>query len=288
MATGKRLMTRPSFTVLGQRLEYRWINGLDPGAPPLVFLHEGLGSVSLWRDFPDRVAEATGCPALIYSRRGSGASEPLAPPYRQPRDYLHIEALEVLPRVLDHFGLHRPILFGHSDGATIALIHAGGAGTLSPIGGAGALGPTGKAGREVAAVIIEAPHVTVEPKALTAISAALEAWHTTDLPHKLARHHHHPEGAFRGWADAWLHPDFHDLDIQPLLSDISCPLLVIQGEDDEYGTLAQVEAVARQVSGPTETLILPHCRHSPHRDRPTVVLDAILTFLDRHLASAAG
>jgi pimeloyl-ACP methyl ester carboxylesterase len=263
-------MTGPTLTILGQRLEYRWIDGLDPAAPPLVFLHEGLGSVSLWRDFPDHVAAATGCPALVYSRRGYGASEPLTPPYRRPPDYMHGEALEVLPQVLDHFGIHRPILFGHSDGATVALIHAG------------------SAGRPVAAVIVEAPHVTVEPEALTSIRAAREAWETTDLPHKLARHHHHPEGTFLGWAETWLHPDFHDMDIRDLLPGISCPLLVIQGEDDEYGTLAQVEAVTSQVSGPTESLVIPRCRHSPHRDRPEVVLNATLTFLDRHLPQAGG
>ena len=258
-------MTGHLITVLGQRLEYRWIGGLAPHAPPLVFLHEGLGSVSLWRDFPDRLVEATGCPALVYSRRGLGASEPLTPPYRRPSNYLHVEALEVLPRVLDHFGIHRPILFGHSDGATIALIHAGGA------------------GRPVAAAIVEAPHVIVEPETLTAIRATVEAWHTTDLPRKLARNHHHPEGTFLGWAEAWLHPEFHDLDVRNLLPGISCPVLVIQGEDDEYGTLAQVDTVVGRTSGPVDSLILPQCGHSPHRDRPTAVLDATLTFLDRHL-----
>lgn len=263
-------MTGSSFTVLDQRLEYRWIQGLDPAAPPLVFLHEGLGSVSLWRDFPDRVAAATGCPALIYSRRGFGGSEPLTPPYRRPRDYLHHEALAVLPRVLDHFGLHRPILFGHSDGASIALIHAGGA------------------GRPVAAAIVEAPHVVVEPETLTGIRAAQAAWHTTDLPQKLARHHHHAEATFRGWADTWLHPDFHDLDLRALLPGIRCPVLVIQGEDDEYGTGAQVDAVVRRVSGPADSLIIPQCGHSPHRERPAVVLDATLTFLDRQLAGLDG
>jgi len=263
-------MTEHFVTVLGQRLHYRWIAGLVPEAPPLVFLHEGLGSISLWRDFPDRVAEATGCPALIYSRRGFGHSDPLTPPYRRPRDYLHIEALEVLPRLLDHFGLHRPILFGHSDGATIALIHAGGA------------------NRPVAAAILEAPHVMVEPETLTGIRATLNAWHKSDLPQKLARHHQHVEGAFWGWADTWLDPDFHDLDIRDLLPRITNPTLVIQGDRDEYGTVTQVESITRAVSGPADALIIPQCGHSPHIHQPSVVLDATLTFLDRHLVEKAG
>ncbi len=263
-----RMHITTALTVAGQRLEYRLIQAQDPTAPTMVFLHEGLGSVSLWRDIPDRLARATGCQALVYSRRGFGGSEPLAPPYRRPPNYLHIEALEVLPQILDHFGITNPILFGHSDGATIALIHA--AATQRP----------------VAAAIVEAAHVFVEPVTLAGIRAAHEAWETTDLRQKLARHHRHVEGTFQGWVETWLHPDFRDLDIQDLLPGITCPLLVIQGTNDEYGTEAQVIAIASQVSGPKQTLIIPNCGHSPHRDHPKIVLDATLAFLDRHLASS--
>ncbi len=270
MTTSRSRSANPTVTIAGQRLEYHWINGVDPAAPVLVFLHEGLGSVSLWRDFPARLAAATGCPALIYSRRGFGASDPLTAPYRRPPDCLHVEALDILPRVLDHFEINAPVLFGHSDGGTIALIHAG------------------AARRPVTAAIIEAAHVFVEPITLASIRDTVESWRTTDLPRKLARHHHHVEGTFHGWADTWLHPDFHNLDIRDLLPGITCPLLVIQGEDDEYGTSAQVTAIADGVSGPTQSLLIPNCGHSAHRDRPGVVLDATLTFLERHLCRSGS
>ena len=261
-------MTGDTVTLLGQTLEYRRIAGPDPAAPTLVFLHEGLGSMGLWRDFPDRFAAAFGCPALIYSRRGYGNSDPLTPPYRRPDDYLHIEALEVLPALLDHFAIHEPILFGHSDGATIALIHAG------------------AAKRPVRAAIVEAPHVFVEPLTLTGIRAAVESWNGGALPRKLARHHRHAEGAFLGWSETWLDPAYHAFDCQPLLPGIACPLLVIQGEDDHYGSRDQVTRVVEQVSGPAEGLFVPKCGHTPHAEQPQIVLGAALTFLGRHLAQA--
>jgi pimeloyl-ACP methyl ester carboxylesterase len=262
--------TGTSITVASQRLEARFHAGLTPQAPPLVFLHEGLGSISLWRDFPDRLAAATGCPVLVYSRRGYGGSEPLTPPYLRPVDYLHTEALQVLPALLDHYEIQEPILFGHSDGASIALIHAG------------------AAGRPVRAVIAEAPHVMVEPLVLTGINATVEAWHTGKLARRLASHHDHATGTFFGWSETWLSPAFSDWNIEPLLGGIACPVLVIQGEDDQYGTVDQVNRVISQVSGPAQALLIPRCGHSPHREHPDVVLGATLTFLDRHLPRASA
>jgi len=261
--TRRQTLTGDVVTIAGQRLEVRRIGGPDPEAPTVVFLHEGLGSVSLWRDFPDRFAAATGCPALIYSRRGYGRSEPLAPPYRRPDDYLDREALDVLPALLDHFHVRRPILFGHSDGATIALIYA--------------------AHHPTRAAVIEAPHIFVEEMTLAGIRAAVEDWRTTNLPSKLGRHHAHAEGAFLGWAETWLDPG-RTWSIEAMMPRITCPLLVIQGEDDHYGSLGQVTGVVDRVSGPAVPLLIPNCGHAPHGERPDVVLDAALTFLERYPA----
>lgn len=248
-------------TIAGERLEVRLIAGFDPAAPWLVFLHEGLGSAGTWKSFPDRLAEVTGCPALIWSRRGYGRSQALTPPYRRPDDYLHREALEVLPALLDHFGIARPVLYGHSDGASIALVHA--------------------AVHPVRAAVIEAPHVFVEDLTLAGIRDAVTAWNDGDLRQKLARYHADPDGAFWGWAETWLHPDWA-LSLEDLLPRITDPVLVVQGEDDHYGTAEQVWRVARGVSGPSDALLLPGCDHAPHREKTRIVLDAVVTFLERH------
>lgn len=251
--------TSEPLTFKGRRLDYRWIEGTDPTAPTLVFLHEGLGSISLWRDFPDQVAAATGAPTLIYSRLGHGRSDPpLAP---RDLDYLHREALDVLPAVLAHFGIDSPILIGHSDGASIALIHAA------------------AADRPVRGVIVEAPHSFVEPITLAGIRGAVEAARTTDLLQKLGRHHDDTEALFRAWSGVWLTPPFADWNIEDLLPKITCPTLVIQGEGDEYGTPRQVHAVTERVSGPAEGLLLPDCGHTPHRDQAEAVLNAIARFI---------
>ena len=263
-------MTVRTVTLLGQSLEYRRIAGAVPGAPTVVFLHEGLGSVSLWRDFPDRLAAETGLPALIYSRRGYGQSDPLPPPYHRPDDYLFIEALEVLPAVLDHFDLKEAVLFGHSDGATIALIHAGGS------------------GRAVRAAIVEAPHSFVEPICLEGIRATVQSWHHSALRRKLGRHHQQVEATFLGWSETWLNGTFQAMNCEHLLPAITCPLLVIQGEDDQYGSTDQVTRVVAQVSGPAEGLLLPKCGHSPHAEHARAVLDASLSFLAHHRVTAAS
>jgi pimeloyl-ACP methyl ester carboxylesterase len=234
-----------------------------PGeAPPLVLLHEGLGSVSLWRDFPEALAAATGRRTVAYSRRGYGRS----PPIDRPRstDYMHREALDVLPAFLKAHGLTKPILVGHSDGASIALIHAG-------------------AGHVLTGLVAMAPHVFVEDFAITSIAAAREAWATTDLKERLQRHHDDVEGAFLGWNDIWLDPAFRAWNIERYLEGVACPLLLIQGKDDEYGTMAQLDAVEAQVRGPVERVELEECRHSPHRDQRERTLDAIAAFVERLL-----
>jgi pimeloyl-ACP methyl ester carboxylesterase len=249
-----------SVTIRGRRLEVRRIAGAGAGAPTLVFLHEGLGSISMWRDFPARAAQASGCPALVYSRAGYGNSDAVRAP-RAVR-YMHDEALETLPRLLEELGVREPVLVGHSDGASIALIYAG---ALDRVKG----------------LVVMAPHVFVEDVGVASIARAKAAFETTDLRERLARHHADPEAAFRGWNDVWLHPDFRAWNIEEYLSGIDCPVLAIQGFDDEYGTMAQIDAVARQVSGPVELLRLDRCGHSPHRDQPAAVLEAMTRFLAR-------
>jgi len=247
----------------GHRLEYASIEGAGAEAPTLIFLHEGLGSVALWRDFPAKVAAATGLPALIYSRYGYGKSDPLAAPRRV--DYMHEEALLTLPDLRATFGLEEVILIGHSDGASIALIHAG-SGTWP-----------------ARALILEAPHVFVEDVSIASIEAARAAFATGDLRQRMARYHADVESAFRGWNDIWLHPEFRAWDIQEFLPEIRCPVLAIQGADDEYGTVAQIDAIGSQIGGPFERLVLPQCKHSPHRDQEQATLAAMTAFIARVL-----
>jgi pimeloyl-ACP methyl ester carboxylesterase len=244
----------------GQRIEYVRISVAQMPRPPLVFLHEGLGSVAMWRDFPSRAAHATGCDALVYSRRGYGASSPLAGP-RGVR-YMHDEALDALPALLDRLGIERPILVGHSDGASIALIHAG------------------AASRPVAGVVAMAPHVLVEDISIASIAAAKAAYATTDLRARLARYHDDVDSAFCGWNDAWLAPAFRDWNIEEYLPRITCPVLAIQGVDDEYGTMEQLRRIATTVAD-AALLELADCRHSPHKDQPEAVLEALTRFVDR-------
>lgn len=240
-------------------LEYYWTRLPADGETVLIFLHEGLGSAGLWRDFPAYVTAATGYPALVYSRYGYGGSEVLRES-RKP-DYMHHEALEVLPALRQMLGIDDAILVGHSDGASIALIHAG-----------AGIGP-------VRALVLEAPHVFVEDESISGIEAAKTAYHTSDLPQKLGRHHTDPDKTFYGWNDIWLHADFRAWNIKSYLAGISCPTLVVQGEDDEYGTIAQVETIRDQVSGAAEARLLPECGHSPHRDQSNLTLEAITGFL---------
>ena len=246
-------------TVQDRKLEVRRIAGARQDAPVLVFLHEGLGSVSMWRDFPDQAAAATGCAALIYSRYGYGNSDVLGEP--RGVDYMHIEALEVLPGLLEKLSVRDPILVGHSDGGSIALIYA--------------------AARGAKGVIALAPHVFVEDISVKSIAEAKTAFESTDLPQKLGRHHADAAKTFRGWNDIWLHPEFRSWNIEEFLPRVCCPVLAIQGFEDEYGTMAQIDALAKQIGGPIELLRLADCRHSPHRDQPGVVLEAMSRFIER-------
>ena len=242
-------------TIDGVRLEIRQIPGTKPG-PTLIFLHEGLGSVGLWRDFPDKVAAATGLSAVLYSRRGYGRSDPRVASYAP--DFMHRESLDVLPRLLTRLGLERPLLVGHSDGASIALIHA--------------------SRHAVAGVVALAPHVFVEAVTVAAIAKAADAGRDTDLIKRLGRYHERPDHAFWGWNDIWLLPAFRDWNIEDVLPAIEAPVLTIQGVDDEYGTMAQIDAIERGVRAPFERLDLAHCKHSPHRDQEQAVLNAIVEF----------
>ncbi len=244
----------------GHRIEYERIETAAATRPTLVLLHEGLGSVAMWREFPGRLAHATGCNALVYSRYGYGRSDPLTEP-RTVR-YMHDEALCALPDLLDQLDIERPILVGHSDGGSIALIHAG------------------ARGHTVAAVVTLAAHVLVEDVSVASIAAAKVAYETTGLRAKLARYHADVDSAFWGWNRIWLDPDFRAWNIEEYLPGIDCPVLAIQGEDDEYGTMEQMRRIGARVKD-VELLELEDCRHSPHRDQPDAVLDAVTRFVDR-------
>jgi pimeloyl-ACP methyl ester carboxylesterase len=250
----------PFVEVAGRRIEYERIEVAPAGRPTLVFLHEGLGSLAMWRDFPGRVAHATGCNTLVYSRYGYGNSEALHE--NRTVRYMHDEALVALPDLLARTGVARPILVGHSDGASIALIHAGG--TTLPVAG----------------LILMAPHVMVEDISVTSIAAAKVTYETTDLRAKLGRYHADVDSAFWGWNRIWLDPEFRAWNIEEYLPRIACPVLAIQGEDDEYGTMEQLRRIGRAV--PDADLVdLADCRHSPHKDQPEAVLEAITRFVDR-------
>lgn len=251
-----------TISINGTRLEYVRLPSAHPreGAPAIVFLHEGLGSVSMWRDFPQKVADATGCEAVVYSRAGYGRSDPATLP--RAVGYMHDEGLAVLPALLAELGLERPILFGHSDGGSIALICAGG--TDTPLAG----------------VIAMAPHVLVEDISVSSIAQAKVAWTTTDLPARLGKYHNDVDAVFRGWNDIWLHPDFRAWNIEEYLPRIAVPVMAIQGEDDEYGTMDQIERIARGAKD-VELVKLADCRHSPHKDQPQAVIDAVVEFVER-------
>ena len=249
------------------RLEWRRVSPAgashDEDRPTLVLLHEGLGCCGLWRTFPSALVRRTGLAAFAYSRAGYGRSSPGLRPL--PLDYHSVEALEVLPKVLAAAGIAKPVLIGHSDGGTIALIHAG------------------KAPSPPMAVVTMAAHVFNEDVTLQGIEDARQAFAATDLRQRLCVYHgDNVDQAFWGWCDAWLSPAFRSWNVEAVLSGVSCPVLVIQGEDDHYGTVAQVEAIAGQVSGPAGRLILQDCGHAPHLEQPEKSCTAIAEFLAAH------
>ncbi len=245
--------------VQGHSLEVMRIAGRSQ-SPELVFLHEGLGSVSHWRDFPARVAHDTGCPVTVYSRYGSGDSD-VQMEDRSVR-YMHDEALTTLPKLLAQLRIDDPILVGHSDGASIAIIHTG-------------------AHDQVRGLVLLAPHVFVEDLSVASIAEAKVQFQTTDLPKKLTRHHRDAARTFWGWNNIWLHPDFRSWNIEEYLPRVTCPILVIQGLQDQYGTMAQVEAIQKHTGEPVEVLALEDCRHSPQRDQAEKTLEGITTFVAR-------
>jgi pimeloyl-ACP methyl ester carboxylesterase len=247
-----------SLVVQGRRLEVLRIVTPDRKSPELVFLHEGLGSISHWRDFPSRVAQVTGCSVTVYSRYGCGNSDVLAEP-RSVR-YMHEEALAALPDLLAQLEIGNPTLIGHSDGGSISLIYAG-------------------AHDRVRGLVLLAPHVFVEELSVKSIAEAKVAFETTDLPQRLGKHHRDAGRTFRGWNDIWLNPDFRSWNIEEYLPQITCPILIIQGLEDQYGTIAQVKAIQSQARGAVEVLALANCKHSPQRDQPEATLEAIKTFV---------
>lgn len=256
----------PFATVTGRSIEFRSISG-GSARHALVFLHEGLGSVELWRDFPDKVAARLDAPALVYSRFGYGRSDGLVAP-RTIR-FMHEEALDVLPALLDELGVALPLLVGHSDGASIALIHAA------------------AARRPVAGLVLMAPHVFVEPVTVASIAAIRETYRTSDLQARLAKYHRRVDDAFLGWADTWLRPEFRDWSIEELLPRVTAPALLIQGRDDQYGTLDQLDRIEAGMGASVSRLVLEACGHSPWRDQETAVIDAIAAFVGRLPARVA-
>ena len=247
----------------GKRLETLWIAPAKNCGPTIVMLHEGLGSVALWKDFPQRLATRTGCAVLVYSRYGLGNSDRLLE--KRPVEFMHHEGEVVLPELLDKLNISSPIVLGHSDGGSIAIIFAG------------------KYPERPRALILEAPHVFVEDLSVASITQAKMAYLTTDLPQKLGRYHRDVNATFWGWNDIWLDPQFRKWNIEKYLPAIRCPILFIQGEEDEYGTVAQVEAIQGALPS-TEILMLPNCKHSPHRDQA----DATLQRMAEFVAEVAG
>jgi pimeloyl-ACP methyl ester carboxylesterase len=251
-----------------QRLEYRMIGPRPDTAPTLVMLHEGLGSAALWGDFPNRLAGATGAGVFAYSRAGYGRSSPVALP--RPLSYMHEEALEVLPKLLEAIGFRRGLLIGHSDGASIATIYAGSV-----------------QDHRVRGLALMAPHFFVEDVSIAAIAQAREAYGNTDLRAKLARWHADVDNAFRGWNDAWLDLEFRRWDISEMLAYVRVPILIVQGERDQYGSARQITVAQEECYCPVEVALLPDARHAPHKEEPDVTLEVIAAFVNRLLKDHA-
>jgi pimeloyl-ACP methyl ester carboxylesterase len=240
-------------------LEYRMIGPAPSEAPTIVMLHEGLGSAALWGDFPQSLQAATGMGVLVYSRAGYGASTSVTLP--RPLDYMSREALDVLPALLDAIGFERGVLLGHSDGASIAAIYAGAAGD-----------------HRVRGVVLIAPHFIVEEISLASIAEIRKTYETTDLRSKLARWHQNVDNAFYGWNDAWLDPDFRRWDISDYLAYIRVPVAILQGADDQYGTIRQIEIAKEECYCPVDVTVIADAGHSPHREMPRLTLETISEF----------
>lgn len=247
------------------QLEIAWVGSQDPSAPVMVFLHEGLGSVSLWRDYPDQLCKQLNMRGLVYSRPGYGKSTARKPHEEWGVDFMHQQAREVLPALLKQLQIQQPWLFGHSDGGSIALLYA----VHFP--------------QLLAGAIVLAPHIMVEDISISSIQAARIAYEEQGLRERLARHHHDPDSAFYGWNGIWLDPAFRTWDITAELASIQCPLLAVQGVEDEYGSMQQIHGIRDQV--PHTTLLeLAACGHSPHKDQPLALSKAVIAFVVSHTA----
>lgn len=247
--------------VNGVALEYACHGPAPDQAPTIVLLHEGLGCVALWRDFPEKLSERTGFGVLVFSRQGYGNSDSIPLPRRL--DYQSQEPLETIPPILEQAGIRRCILFGHSDGATMAAVYAGSV-----------------EDHRVRGVILMAPHFFAEPMGLAEIERARELFNTTDLAQRMGKYHRDPEGAFRGWADVWLDPGFVDWNVTEVIDYIRVPILAIQGHDDQYGTMAQLDEITSRAYCPVDRIELP-CKHSPHLEAPEETLAAAADFCAR-------
>ncbi len=250
------------------RIEHQWIDREKRHAPLLVFLHEGLGSLAMWKDFPQQLCAALGCRGLVYSRPGYGRSTPRDEHEIWDLDFMHRQAHDVLPALLHALDIdtaqEKPWLFGHSDGGSIALLYAA------------------RFPEHIAGAVVVAPHILVEDRSVSSIADARKAYLETDLRQRLARYHDDPDSAFWGWNRIWLHPPFKHWSIEQEIAAIACPLLAVQGVDDEYGTLEQIRGIARRVPH-TELLELADCGHSPHRDQSDALIDATKTFFNSHV-----
>lgn len=253
----------------GASLEYKWLAPQAADAPTIVMLHEGLGSVGLWGDFPEKLRETTGAGIFVYSRAGYGQSSPVTLP--RPLDYMQREALDVLPKVLDAIGFKRGLLLGHSDGASIATIYAG-----------------AHQDHRLQGLVLIAPHFIVEDVSVTSIAAIKTSFETTDLKSKLARWHKDVDNAFHGWNGAWLDPKFRDWDISEYLAYIRVPILALQGVDDQYGTLRQVEIAQGECYCPVDVKVISGAGHSPHREASAETLDAVEQFAKAALRDDPG
>ena len=256
-------------TVGASHLEYRMIGPSPESAPVIVMLHEGLGSAGLWGDFPEKLQAATGVGVFVYSRAGYGNSTPVKLP--RPLDYMHVEALDVLPKLLAKIGFRRGLLLGHSDGASIAAIYAG-----------------SRQDHRVQGVVLIAPHFIVENISVASIAQIRNAYATTDLKEKLARWHKDVDNAFYGWNDAWLDPGFRNWDISEYLAYIRVPVAILQGVDDQYGTMRQVEIAQEECYCPVDVTVIPGAGHQPHREAPGATLDAISEFANAVLHGDDG
>lgn len=245
-------------------IEYQWLNKDAADRPIIVFLHEGLGSISMWRDWPEKMCQELNCRGLVYSRYGYGQSTPRKPNELRDIDYLHHEAIQDMPRIFNALGIanEKLILFGHSDGGSIALLFA----ALSP--------------QNVAAIAIAAPHIYVEDITLEGIRVAKEVYQSTDLSKRLGRHHIDPDSVFWSWNDTWLTPKFAKWNIEQEVKTIKCPILALQGEGDEYGTLDQIFDIEK-LNANAVAVKIAECGHSPHKDQPQLVIKTVAEFLQK-------